>query len=102
VIPVAPAREPADFDNQVRQPGLRAIAELCGKPPPNKRTAGRPFQKIQRTIDRLGLNDFRRDREEDAERYWSRDVSLRVLRQESPFVAEELRRQGRLHRGEIW
>jgi hypothetical protein len=69
---------------------------------PDRRQPRALQAKIQRTIDRLGLNDFRRDREEDAERYWSRDVSLRVLRQESPFVAEELRRQGRLHRGEIW
>jgi hypothetical protein len=58
--------------------------------------------QIQRTIDRLGLNDatFRRDRTEDAELYWSRDVSLLVLKQESPFVAEELRRQGRLNPGD--
>jgi hypothetical protein len=219
VIPIAAAAEPPDFDAHVRQPGLRAIAELCGKPPPIKRTAGRPFKKIadreieipieelppywfhsldelmkrydeicayscfrihrvtgarsadhfaaksrhwkrayewsnyrlccsrlnarkgavstvldpfqikagwfrlelvgfqvhpdrslpkpqqvkiQRTIDRLGLNDFCHDREEDAELYWSKDVSLRVLRQESPFVAEELRRQGRLNPGDSW
>jgi len=219
VIPVALAPEPADFDRRVRRPGLRAIAELCGKTPLTKRTAGQPFKqiatreadipsdkfppywvesldelmsryheicayscfrihrvtgarsadhfaaksrhwrrayewsnyrlccsrlnarkndvssvldpfqieagwfqlelvgfqvhpdrscpktlqaKIQRTIDRLGLNDFRRDREEDAERYWSKDVSLIVLKQESPFVAAELRRQGRLNLGDTW
>lgn len=219
MIPVAAADEPSDFDAQVRQPGLRAIAELCGKRSPFKRTAGPPFKKIadrevdipvdelppywvhslddlmqrydqicayscfrihrvtgarsadhcaaksrhwkrayewsnyrlccsrlnarksavstvldpflikpgwfqlelvgfqvhpdrslpksrqaqiQRTIDRLGLNDFRHDREEDAELYWRKDVSLRVLKQESPFVAEELRRQGRLNPGDRW
>jgi hypothetical protein len=57
---------------------------------------------VQETINRLGLNDFRRDREKDAEWYWTRDVSLRVLRAESPFVAGELRRQGRLNPGDVW
>jgi len=57
---------------------------------------------IQITIDRLGLNDFRSEREKDAERYWRRDISLRVLKEESPFVAIELRRQGRLNAGDVW
>jgi len=57
---------------------------------------------VQQTIDRLRLNDFRREREKDAEWYWTRDVSLRVLRAESPFVAGELRRQGRLNPGDVW
>lgn len=218
MIPVALALEPRTFDARVRQPGLRAIAELCGKPPPTRRTAGRPFlpiarreqdipadrlppyweaclddlmeqydaicayscfrihrvtgarsadhfaaksrawrrvyewsnyrlcsarlnarkqahavldpfaiqpgwfqlelvafqvhpdrrlakslqARIQRTIDRLGLDDFCEDRAEDAEQYWSRDVSLRVLRQDSPFVAYELMWQGRLNAGDTW
>jgi hypothetical protein len=218
VMPVVAAAEPTNFDALVRQPGMRAIAELCGKPLPTKRTAGDAFRKIadheadipvdalpaywvdslddlmtryheicayscfrihrvtgarsvdhfaaksrhwkriyewsnyrlccsrfnarksvstvldpfrikagwfqlelvgfqvhpdrslakrqqariQRTIDRLGLNNFRHDREKDAERYWSGDVSLRVLREDSPFVAEELRRQGRLNPGDRW
>ncbi|HEX4417486.1 MAG TPA: hypothetical protein VH165_06275, partial [Kofleriaceae bacterium] len=45
MIPVAAEVEPADFDTKVRQPGLRAIAELCGKLPRTKRTTGRPLQK---------------------------------------------------------
>ncbi|MBN3818367.1 hypothetical protein G3N57_17910 [Paraburkholderia sp. Se-20369] len=219
MIPVAKARKPANFDETVRQPGLRAIAEMVGKPSPYPRTAGRPFKKIahrerdipaekfpdywtdilddlmeaykevcayacfrihpvtgarsadhfapkskkwrdvykwsnyrlcssrmnarkndfchvldpfriqqgwfrlellgfqvvpdpglpkptrdeiQRTIDLLGLNDFRRDREKDAERYWNRDYSLKILKAESPFVAYELYRQGRLNPGDIW
>ena len=58
--------------------------------------------RIQHTIDRLGLNgfDFRRDRTEDAEQYWSKNVSLTVLKQESPFVAAELKRQRRLNPGD--
>lgn len=221
MIPILVAQEPGEFDRRVRQPGLRAIAELCGKRPSIKRTAGRPFKqvatreadipvdelppywlyslddlmvryheicayscfrihrvtgarsadhfaaksrhwrrvyewsnyrlccsrlnarkndvssvldpfkieagwfqlelvgfqvypdrgraktlqsKIQHTIDRLGLNDFnfRRDRTEDAEQYWSKDISLPILKQESPFVAAELWRQGRLNPGDIW
>jgi hypothetical protein len=34
--------------------------------------------------------------------YWSGDVSLRVLKMESPFVAFELHRQGRLNPGDVW
>jgi hypothetical protein len=32
MIPVVPAPEPANFDSQVRQPGLRALAEMVGTP----------------------------------------------------------------------
>lgn len=55
---------------------------------------------IVHTIARLGLNDFRTDREDDAEAYWNHDISFRRLMKESPFVARELRRQGRLHQGD--
>ncbi|MBK8259027.1 MAG: hypothetical protein IPK82_41005 [Polyangiaceae bacterium] len=219
MIPVAEADEPASFDKNVRQKGLRAIAEMVGKEPAVRRRGGQPFRKIadreediptdalpdywvdalddlmekynrvcayscfrihpvtgassvdhfaaksrswdrvyewsnyrlcssllnarksdfgdvldpfevgqgwfhlellgfqvvpnpalpvtqnravQATIDRLRLNDFRRDRERDAERYWARDYSLRVLKEESPFVAYELYRQGRLNAGDQW
>jgi hypothetical protein len=221
VIPVTKAPKPKGFEEKVRRPGLRAIAEMVGKVPPYKRTAGKPFKKIasherdipakrfpvywtkalddlmaayheicayscfricgvtgarsadhfapksrswrhvyrwsnyrlccsrmnarkndfgdvldpfeikpdwfqlellgfqvlpnpklskatrgaiQDTIDRLGLNDFgfRAAREEDAERYWSRGYSLQILKEESPFVAYELHRQGRLNPGDVW
>ncbi|MEM9454171.1 MAG: hypothetical protein AAGF11_08320 [Myxococcota bacterium] len=69
---------------------------------PNPRLAVALRDGIQATIDRLGLDDFRHQREEDAERYWRGDISLRVLREESPFVAKELRRQGRLNPGDAW
>jgi hypothetical protein len=58
--------------------------------------------KVRQAIKRLGLDDFRTERQKDAQKYWSRDVSLRTLREESPFVAEELRRQGRLNTGDVW
>lgn len=220
MIPVKRVRKPVDFDSKVREPGLRAIAEMSGKPSPFPRTSGRkytqivkrkadipskkfpnywtnaidelmsaynricsyscfrihpvtgagsvdhfapksqkwdkvyewsnyrlccsrlnsrkndygdvvdPFdvkngwfelellgfeispgptvrgtpleQAVQDTIDRLGLNDFRGDREEDAERYWSNGYSLEILKKESPFVAYELWRQNRLNPGDTW
>jgi hypothetical protein len=60
------------------------------------------MDRVQASIDRLRLNDFRREREEDAEGYWKRDYSLRALKKESPFVARELHRQGRLNEGNVW
>lgn len=219
MIPVSEATSPKDFDAKVRQPGLRAIAEMVGKPSPYPRKAGRKFAKIavieddipaeafptywteslddlmaayhetcayscfrihpvtgaravdhfvpksrswrhvyewsnyrlcatrmnarkgnfrgvldpfkvqegwfhiellgfqvipnpkldattrtkvQKTIDHLGLNDFARDRECDAERYWDGSVRLSDLKRESPFVAYELHRQGRLNAGDTW
>lgn len=217
MIRVEVAEEPAKFDTTVRQPGLRAMAELVGEVPVPPRAAGRPFKKaaerrsdipaerlpafwtealddlmeayhricayscfrihpvtgsrsvdhmvaksrswdrvyewtnyrlacsrlnsrkndlqevldpfeihdgwfqlelvgfqvkpasglteeirtpVQATISRLGLNDFRRDRERDAENYWAGRVCLDILEEESPFVARELRRQGRLRPGD--
>jgi hypothetical protein len=55
---------------------------------------------IETSIKRLGLNDFRNERAEDAEQYWSKNISLSTLAKESPFVAKELRRQGRLNPGD--
>lgn len=219
MIPVAKAPKPRGFDEKVRRPGLRAIAEMVGKPPPYPRTGGRAFRKIaarerdipvealpsywtealddlmasyhetcayscfrihpvtgarsvdhfapksrswrdvyqwsnyrlccarlnsrkndfgsvldpfliqpgwfqlellgfqvipsptlpratreavQGTIDRLGLDDFKDDRAEDACDYWAGELSLRLLKRESPFVAAELHRQGRLNAGDLW
>ncbi len=56
--------------------------------------------RVKETIERLGLDDFRTSRERDAERYSARGISLIVLTEESPFVARELRRQGRLNEGD--
>jgi hypothetical protein len=215
MIHVEPAPEPPEFDAMVREPGLRAVAEMVGKKPSTPRAGGQPFQqraksewdlssselptywtrcldalmtaydevcayscfrihrvtgarsvdhfaprsrrwdrvyewanyrlacsrlnarkrdftdildpfevqtgwfrlelvgfqlypspeldadlatRIQHTCERLGLNDYlhRESRERDAERYWSGGVTLAVLREESPLVAAELTRQGRL------
>ena len=65
-----------------------------------------PFTQdvIQQTIDRLKLNDshFRNARAEDAEAYWNGDISLNRPILESPFVAMELHRQGRLNSGNVY
>ena len=59
--------------------------------------------RIKDTIDTLGLDDFRcrSARQHDADKYWSGEVSLNILTEESPFVAKELRRQGRLNEGDV-
>jgi hypothetical protein len=57
--------------------------------------------QVRKTIDRLGLDEFRHWRARDAENYWRGEVSLNVLIEESPFVARELRRQGRLNAADI-
>ena len=44
MIPIEPAPEPPDFDRTVRQPGLRAVAELVGEAP--QRRAGKPFDQV--------------------------------------------------------
>ena len=44
MIPVRPGPEPPAFDVDVRQPGLRAIAELVGEAPP--RTAGQRHAQV--------------------------------------------------------
>lgn len=69
---------------------------------PNQTLSKARQKAIQDTIDRLDLNAFRSKREEDAERYWSGGYSFAVLREESPFVAYELHRQGRLNAGDVW
>jgi hypothetical protein len=46
MIRVAPAPPPEGFDATVRQPGLRALAELVGEAPETQRGAGRSFKKI--------------------------------------------------------
>lgn len=60
--------------------------------------------RIRATVERLKLNDHEclTGRARDAERYWAREVTLRVLRDDSPFVARELNRQGRLNVGDVW
>jgi hypothetical protein len=59
-------------------------------------------QRVESTIHRLGLNEpaFRTARERDWSNYFDGHVSFEILLEESPFVARELRRQGRLRPGD--
>ena len=56
MIPVRPAPEPPDFAVRVRQPGLRAIAELVGEAP--QRTAGRRFDKAADAREQIPAGRF--------------------------------------------
>lgn len=81
------------------KPGWFAIELTFGQVVPGPATEGDPALKlrVEATIEDLGLNDFADDRLRDIEAYEACDVSLRRLHEESPFVAAELERQGRLH-----
>jgi hypothetical protein len=69
---------------------------------PNRNEAAGVQTSVQQTIDRLQLNDpqLRARRLSDAETYRNQDCSLATLQKESPFVAFELKRQGRLNAGD--
>ena len=56
MIPVQPATEPDSFDANVRQPGLRAIAELAGEL--SSRTTGRPFEQVAAERDEIPADNF--------------------------------------------
>ena len=58
MIPVTPAPEPAAFDGKVRQPGLRAIAELAGEQPDPPRTAGQPCAPVAVSRDEIPADKF--------------------------------------------
>lgn len=57
---------------------------------------------VEETIERLRLNDLEccRARSKFAEQYWQSHISLDYLTRHAPFVARELRRQGRLRAGD--
>ena len=58
MIPVTLAPEPAAFDSNVRQPGLRAIAELAGEQPDPPRTAGQPYAAVAASRDEIPADKF--------------------------------------------
>lgn len=84
MIPVRPAAEPPAFDADVRQPGLRAIVELAGETP--VRAAGRRYKQVAESREEIPAGAF--------PPYWR--AALGDLTRHAPFVARELRRQGRL------
>lgn len=57
MIRVELAAEPLDFDAKVRQPGLRAIAELAGEPGLPKRK-GRPRQGVANSREQIPADKF--------------------------------------------
>ncbi len=56
MVRVQPTDEPGTFDATVRQPGLRALAEMVGEP--SGRTVGRKFKKIAATRDEIPAGAF--------------------------------------------
>ena len=58
MIPVTPAPEPAAFDKKVRQPGLRAIAELAGEQPTPPRIVGQPYAPVAASRDAIPADKF--------------------------------------------
>jgi hypothetical protein len=59
--------------------------------------------KVADTIEKLGLNlpDCCKARQEYFENYKRRHIKLDYLERRAPFIARELRRQGRLNAGDI-
>jgi len=99
MMKVIPAPEPDRFDAEVRQPGLRAIAELVGfQVVAAEGLEECAWRKVDGTIKRLGLSDleFCKARAEFANGYWSGEINLSDLIRHAPFVERELRRRGRL------
>ncbi len=93
--------DPADIQNGWFQLELVGFQVL-----PNKNLSKPLRMRIQDTIKRLKLNEPNRcrERETDAEEYLIGKEGLPIplwkLERESPFVAMELRRQGRLRDGD--
>lgn len=56
MIPVRPAAEPPAFDADVRQPGLRAVAELAGETP--VRAAGRRYKQVAESREEIPAGAF--------------------------------------------
>lgn len=79
------------------KPGWFALELTFGQVVPGPATKGDAalFERVDATITELGLNDFADERLRDIEAYEEGGVSLGRLREESPFVASELVRQGR-------
>ncbi|MBN8422341.1 MAG: hypothetical protein J0L73_25725 [Verrucomicrobia bacterium] len=52
------------------------------------------------TLELLNAPECRKQREEYITEYWKKEISLRYLERRAPFLAIELRRQGRLMKGD--
>lgn len=69
---------------------------------PGPRAPKKRIAEIDRTIEDLGLNrrECRRAREEYVVDYERGEIRLAFLERRAPFIASELRRQGRLRQGD--
>ena len=69
---------------------------------PGAELPGADAAAVEYTIERLRLNDLAccEERDEFTGDYWQRHISLDYLTRHAPFVARELRRQGRLLDGD--
>lgn len=58
MIHVPLAAEPADFEEKVRVPGLRALAEMAGEQPNPPRDRGQPFKKRADSREKIPSDDY--------------------------------------------
>ncbi|MCF7790313.1 MAG: hypothetical protein K9N47_29610 [Prosthecobacter sp.] len=69
---------------------------IAGEQAPARKVA-----EINATLELVNGLDCCRAREEYVTRYWDKEISLRYLERRAPFIAAELRRQGRLLPGDV-
>jgi len=64
---------------------------------------GEVIARVEASIETLGLNlaDCRKARREYVESYEEGHIDLSYLTRRAPFIAQELRRQGRLRQGDV-
>ncbi len=82
------------------EPGWFELELVAFQVKPGQKTDAQAKKRILETIEIMGLNDreCRKLREDYALLYWNRDISLAFLERRAPFVALELKRQGRLNK----
>ena len=80
------------------QPGWFCLELVSGRIYPNPNLLPSRREKVQTTIERLGLDDTvnRNLRADHYEGYLKGDYTSEHLKRQSPFVYEEARRQGLL------
>ncbi len=83
--------------------GLFALEFFDFQVKPGELAIGGLEDRVVDTIEKLGLNlsDCCKARQEYFESYRRRDIKFDYLERRAPFIARELRRQGRLNEGDI-
>ncbi|MEM9458208.1 MAG: hypothetical protein AAGF11_28795 [Myxococcota bacterium] len=79
--------------------GWFALELVCFQVRPGQGLDSTIRQRVQHTINALALNDrrYRDQRAEYAHAYFDREITWSYVVRRAPFVAYELRAQGRLH-----